>query len=246
MGMTEVKLAIAEDGIERFFNLVCDIDSNSQPPSEERIAELWHMAYQHAPFLCRKYIEAARQFLPDDHNPASIRQYGVMHTLWAGELADSASYPQATPINVTYGEGKEGAFNWVRQACLHVPSSELARIGFTQTSTPVRIIDGTYDLPVPYGEARAKLYGRNIGPIDVPLLGKEIVGSKILDFDDSGPLDVPKPNKRISQKVLGDIVSLIKYIAEYNKISIEQATTAYIDFWSECKSKYGPKVRSLL
>ncbi|MBT4384201.1 hypothetical protein HOD30_00455 [Candidatus Peregrinibacteria bacterium] len=246
MGMTDVKLAILEDGVAKFFGLTVEVDRNTHLPSEERIHKLWQMAHQHAPFLCAKYVEIAGQFLHDDHNPSSIRQYGVMHALWAGELADDLLCGNAAPVNVSYGGQKEGAFNWVRQACLHIPSDDLAQIGFKKASAPVRVIDGTYDLPVPYGEARAKLYGRNIGPIDVPLIGKEVVGSRVLDFDRSGPLDVPKPNKRISQRVLGDIMNLIRYIAEHNGLSIEQATTAYIDFWNECKSKYGTKIRALI
>lgn len=248
VGMTETKLAILEDCLREFFSLTTQIRRNTALPEEPRIREFWGLAQKHAPFLCAKYEQETHNFLNENHNHAYADLYGVMHAVWAGDFIDERQEIVGgdKPIVVTYGGGKERAFNWIRAACQHIPDEDSRNIGFHKVSAPIRVVDTTYDLPVPYGEARAKLYGKHVGPIDVPLLGRETVGHTTLDFDSAGPFDVPKPDKKISKRILGDIVSAARYISEFNRIPFEEAVSVYVDFWRQSKDKYGAQVSKLL
>lgn len=248
MSMTDIKLAMLEDCLREFFKLSTQIRRNTALPEESRIREFWDLAQKYAPFLCAKYEQEAHGFLNESHNHAYTDLYGVMHAVWAGDFIDE--YEEMTngdkPTIVTYGGGKEHAFNWIRAACQHIPDEDSRNIGFHKVSAPIRVVDTTYNLPVPYGEARAKLCGKYVGPIDVPLLGHETVGHMNLDFSTTGPFDVPKPDKRISKRILGDIVSAVRYIAEFNRIPFEEAVSVYVDFWRRSKDKYGAQLSKLL
>jgi len=251
-GMTDVKLEIGARGIERFFGVNVKLFESEYRPDGEIAKRLWDEAQIVSPDLCASYEGAARWFINKDQNLQSAGEYGVGHAIWAGDVVvDGMEAPHAVvDVGASYGGAKERSFNEVREAVVRLGEDHLSDI-FGESvqirDNLFRVVDPDYVQAVPYGGKVMNLSKKHRGfPVDRGLVGEVRMGSHLADFDEQGPFDIYKPGKKTSIEVVEELDGLVRSIADYQGLTIDQARSAYVDFWNECKNNFGPRVRQLL
>lgn len=249
--MTDIKQEIGKVGLEQFFGVEAIPHTVTDLPADPTLHKLWAIAREINPQACREYEDAADNFINKDQNPYAAGLYGVMHAIWAGDitLEGGETTQDINKTGITYGGSKEAAFNKVRHAVTEIGPELLTEIFGKQVQVReniFRVVDPTYTAPVPYGEIRAKLIGKHVGPVDVRLAGQETIGQHTIDFDQTGPFDLLKPDKKISQLITDELNLLIERIAQANNLTPEQARKEYEEFWKQCQDAYGRQIHNIL